>query len=336
MFGRVFVALVLIVAACATAAAQNTAIQGWIIAPGQKHADNFEVWVAELDGERIFATTHVGDSGRYLFQNLDLTVGNFDILIRLDGYRESRTPLRIPSRSVIEVPIFANIILIPDAESRRAADTETAYRDSLLEEYSKGLTEVTNKRPELAVPHLEKIVKEIPDFYDAHINLGMVYEDLSRMREAEAEFRRAHELNPESARPLTALGRLFVDDVENDIAAGAKPDVIQPKLAAAREALLEAVMLDEKFAKAHYYLGAVYLRSSAYSDSETELKRALELDSTLFEARIGMINLFVRQKKWQAALDNVDIFLLEYPISPYRKDMTTMRTNVVGQLQSSR
>ena len=115
-----------------------------------------------------------------------------------------------------------------------------------------------------------------------------------------------------------------------------KQEVIQPKLASAREALLEAVMLDEKFAKAHYYLGAVYLRSSSYSDSESELKRALELDSTLYEARIGLINVFVRQKKWQAALDNVDTFLLDYPVSPYRQEVASIRLTVVSHLQSSR
>jgi len=338
MLGKVLATFVLIFAMSAVAAAQNVTIQGWVIIPARKHADNFEVKIAELDGERIVASAKVGDSGKYLFRNLDFSIGNFDILIRLDGFRESRTPLPNLEKAGAgaEVFLFQNIILIPDETSLRLSDAETDYRNGLLEEYSKGLEQIANKHPELAVTYLEKIVKEIPDFYDSHINLGLVYQDLLRMGEAEAEFRKAHELNPESARPLAALGRLFVDEIENDIAAQAKPEIIQPKLKAAREALAEAIALDAEFAKAHYYMGAVEFRASSYSNSEVELKRALELDPTLFEARIALINLFVRQKIWQAALDNTDIFLLEYPISPYRKQIAATRLSIVGQLQSSR
>jgi tetratricopeptide (TPR) repeat protein len=338
MLGRVLAAFGLIVAVSAAAQAQNTTIQGWVIVPTQKHADNFEVQISVRDGFTTFATTRVGDSGRYMFVNQDLRVGNFDILILLDGFRESRTPLRRPPETgtLAEIPIFENIILIPDAEGGHLTDIESEYKEALLKEYSKGLDQITAKRPELAVTHLEKIVKEIPDFYDAHINLGLVYQDLKRRREAEAEFRKANELNPESARPLAALGRLFVDEVESELSAGVKRETLQPLLTKGREVLTEAIMLDEKFAKAHYYLGVIEFRSRSYAIAEKELKLALELDRTLFESRIALINLFVQQKLWQAALDNVDTFMLDYPLSPYRNEVAANRMKIVGILQSPR
>jgi len=334
---RVLAAFALIFIASAAAQAQNTTIQGWIIVPGQKHADNFVVQISVRDLDQTFSTTTVGDSGRYMFINQDLRVGNFDILIRLDGYRESRTPLqrRPETGTLAEIPIFENIILIPDAEGGHLTDVQAEYKEELLKEYSKGLDQITAKHPELAVTHLEKIVKEIPDFYDAHMNLGLVYQDLMRRREAEAEFRKANELNPESARPLAALGRLFVDNVESDLSAGVKLDTLQPVLTTAREVLTGAITLDEKFAKAHYYLGVVEYRSRAYSIAEKELKLALELDPTLYESRIALINVFVQQKLWQAALDNVETFMLDYPLSPFRQEVAANRIRIVGILQQS-
>ncbi len=332
---RALGAFALIFIMSAAAEAQFTNIQGWVIVPTYKHTDDFEVRITVKDGERIFASTRVGDSGRFMFANLDLSIGNYDILIRLDGFRESRTSLRFVGgpAAASDTYLSGNIILIPDPNGRRLMEKQDAYTAALLDEYSKALDDITGKHPDRAVSHLEKVVSEVPDFYDAHINLGLVYQDLSRRSEAEKEFRKAHELNEESARPLLALGRMLLEEADIEIAAGSKPEVFQPRLREAREVLLEAVMLDPKLAKAFYYLGAVDFRSKSYADSNWELKHALELEPTLFEARITLINLFIDQKLWQAALDNVDMFLLEFPNSPYRAEIALTRTRVIAHLE---
>jgi tetratricopeptide (TPR) repeat protein len=329
-------AFVLILAMTAAAEAQFTTLQGWIIVPGKEHADNFEVRLTLREGYEPFASTTVSDTGRYMFTNLDLSVGNFDILINVDGYRESRTRLATLPPNIMRTDFGGrgmNIILIPDPESRRNAEKRDAYNKALLDEYASGLDEITNKHPDLAVTHLEKVANEVPDFYDAHINLGLVYQDLSRWMEAEKEFRIAHDLNSESARPLLALGRLRVEEVEIEIEAGAKQDVIRPILAQAREELTDAVMLDVKLAKAFYYLSIVDFRSKSYADAESESKHALELDPRLFEARILRINLFIEQKLWQAALDNVDAFMLDYPDSSHRAEVADRRLRIVAHLE---
>src|SRR5436190_15778203 len=106
-----------------------------------------------------------------------------------------------------------NIILIADADGPFLGK-ESAYMNAIVDEYGKGLEEITNNHPELAVTHLENVVHEVPDFADAHTNLGIVYLDLSRRRDAEKEFRAAIELNGESARPFLALGLTYLEDVE--------------------------------------------------------------------------------------------------------------------------
>ena len=324
---RILFAFALILAMTAAAEAQYTTIRGWIIVPGKEHSDNFEVRVTTRDAYEPFATTNVGDTGRYMFTDLDLSLSNYEIYINLDGFRESRTPISKPDRFIDQ-----NVILIPDPYSRRQSVNRDAYNAALLEEYSQGLTQISRSHPELAVAHLEKVVNEVPDFYDAHFNLGLVYQKLTRWREAEAEFHKAHELNEESSRPLLALGRLRVEEVENKLEAGAKREDIGPILVQAREELTEAIKIDPKLATAYYYLGAVDFRSRSYADADSESKHALELDPRLFEARILRINLFIEQKLWQAALDNVDTFMLDYPESPLRAEVADRRRYIVARM----
>jgi len=331
---RALAALALIFMMSAAAHAQFVSIQGWVIAPGAKHTDNIEVRITERDGFQTFASTTVSDTGRYLFTNLDLSIGNFDAYILIDGYRESRTPIALPQGIASREGLIlgGNIVLIPDADSRRQAEAREAYSASLIDEYAKGLDQIGKVHPELALAHLEKVVAEIPDFYDARMNLGLVYEDLKRYAESEKEFRSAHELNSQSARPLVALARLFVDQVENGRAA-LSPREVESKLNEARALSTEAIEIDPKYAKAHYYKGAADYRSRSYENSELELKRALELDHSLFEARHTLVLLFVAQKKWQSALDNADTFMLDYPYSRFRAEVAATRTFIVGQLE---
>jgi tetratricopeptide (TPR) repeat protein len=323
---------------CAPAPAQTGTgytFRGIIIIPSSHYDENFEVLLTTKDGEQIIAFTNADISSRYSFTNL--SAGYFDIVIRLHGFKESRTHVRAgfesllaPSGSTSTI-YDVNIILTPDDSQEALANEQTAYTKALLDEYSKGLEEMSRKHPDLALPHLEKVVKEIPDFYDGHFNLGLVYQDLSRRDEAAAEFRKAHELNPNSARPFLVLGRLFLEEADIAILSASNADT-GIKLKAAREALAEAVMRDPRLATAYYYLGAVDFRSQSYVDAERELKHALELDPMLFEARITLINVFVNQKQWQAALDNADTFLLEFPTSPYRPQVAATRQSIARRL----
>jgi len=331
---KLLAAFVLTLLWSAIAQAQDHAIHGYVIAPSKKHIDNFEIFVTVRDAEEVIARTSVSGYGEYMFKNVP--TGYFDILIRLPGFRESRTPLQSGNPEQIagdrQFFITMNIVLIPDADGPFLGK-EAAYTDAIVEEYGKGLDEITNNHPELAVTHLENVVHEVPDFADAHTNLGLVYLSLSRRRDAEKEFRAAIELNGESSRPFLALGRTYLEDVEVQLHSRTNVDDIQPRLVQAREVLTQATMLDPKSAAAFYHLGAVEYRAANYKTAESELKHALELDPTLFPARIMLINVYVQLEMWQDALDNADAFLIENPGSPFRSDVFTTRSQLVKRLQ---
>jgi len=131
-----------------------------------------------------------------------------------------------------------------------------------------------------------------------------------------------------------ALGRLLVEEADIQILAAEKQDEIRPTLKRARETLSQAVILDPKLATAFYYLGVVDFRTSSFAGAEGELKHALSLDPTLAPAKITLINVYVLQKNWQNALENLDAFLLENPTSPYRQQVTATRLSVARRLQA--
>jgi Tfp pilus assembly protein PilF len=319
--------------------AQVYTIHGWVSAPAKKAVGSFEVFLTIRDGSEIIAHTEASKSGDFVLNNLQ--GGSYDIVINLPGFRDSTTHAQLGPMGSTSIPRgpespFWNvfIVLIPDNRSRRQVEEQDAYTQSIVKEYAKGLEELDNNHPDLAVIHLEQVVRQVPDYSDAHLNLGFAYQNLSLKRQAEAEFRKAQSLKPDSARPLVALGRLFVDEADIEIRSGAKPEVIQLKLAQAREALTEGISSDEKLASGFYYLGAVDFYSANYTDAEKELKHALELDEEHYAARIMLINVYFRQNQLNAALDNLDEFLLGDPPLIYRQQAETVRAIVVRRLQA--
>lgn len=84
---------------------------------------------------------------------------------------------------------------------------------------------------ERAIPEFEKAVALLPDRFDIHLSLGLLYEETGRQAEAQAELARAQELAPDRgtyltayARMLTALGRLDEALTAADEAIALKPD----------------------------------------------------------------------------------------------------------------
>src|SRR5712671_2490034 len=322
-------------------------IRGHIIVPAKNHRDNFEVLLKTKDGEQIIAFTNVDIAGQYVFINL--TSGYYDVVVHLPGYREAREHVRLGVReSLMESGTFVliaegtlrvrppydlNIILSRNPDEDSGEDEEPVYSKKILEDYASGLQAISNGHPDVAAKTLERVVKAVPDFYDAHFNLGLVYQDLERRSEAEKEFLKAHDLNPDSAACLMALGRLLVEESDIRILAGEKMELVRPSLNRASENLSQALILDPKLATGFYYLGAIDFRTASYPAAERELKRALTLDPKLAAARITLINVYVQQKSWQNALENLDTFLLENPTSPYRQQVTATRLSVARRLQ---
>jgi len=328
MTHKLLAAVALILMWSSVARAQVFTIHGSVSAPSKKPVGSYEAFLNYRGSTEVAAHAEVSTSGEFIFYKVK--AGDYEIVINLEGFREYKTNFRLeetmnPFRSV-------SIVLIPDSRSRRESDERAAYAVSISKEYEKGLEELDSKHPELAVLHLENVVNQVPDYSDSHLHLGFAYQQLSRRDLAEREFRKAHEQRPNSARPLVALGRLFLEEADIGIQSGAKPELVQLKVSLAGEVLSKAISIDEKFATAYYFMGAVHYRSSEYTSAEQHLMRALELEPHLIGARVLLFNVNIQQQRWRSALDNLEKSLMENPSAELRKELEQARESLLKRL----
>jgi tetratricopeptide (TPR) repeat protein len=154
---------------------------------------------------------------------------------------------------------------------------------------------------------LSTIVKEHPEYAQAHNNLGIVYTQQKRFSEAAKEFETALQLDPTNdsvrlsyVKALTAL--LQYDRAEpliheylqrhpHDFEALYFTGVVERGLgnyADAEKFFHQAVALGPNHAEAHYNLGFVLARLGKPAEARPELEKALQLNPDSSEARFQL------------------------------------------------
>jgi tetratricopeptide (TPR) repeat protein len=282
----------------------------------------------DFDG-RTIAYTFTEGTGSYAFKAL--AEGTYYVAVHLDGYQDVIQRVDLTSRVGFNLH-GVNILLKPIDLEPKVNSTLTRENKQAIEAYGKAINERAKGHFEAAAKLLETAVKLVPDYPDAHLELGEVYLELHRRVDAEKEFRTGHDLSPDSMRALLDLGRLYLEEADVQLANGASQNSIRPLLTRSRDLLGEAVIRNPNSAMAGYLLGTAHFRSASYENAESELKRALSLDKTLAPAKIMLVNVYVVQQKWQSALDTLDKFIVENPTSPYVQEARTIRTNVARRL----
>jgi len=204
------------------------------------------------------------------------------------------------------------------------------YPKKAVQDYEKAIEEVKKSNDAKAVELLESVVKLAPDFYSAHNTLGTLLQKVSRFDDAEAQYRRARELNPRAADPLVNLGSLFIEEAAARTKEG--EDVVGKILDNALDILEESLKL-KRSAMAYYFLGTAYYRSSFYEEAESNLKRSLEVDPHLGMGRLMLANLYIKQQRWANALEHLDAYLNENPKAGDLAQIQDTRSKVAQRIK---
>jgi len=307
---------------------------GTIIVAARDYPVKYEVQLLSDRGDQIIDHAYVDMTNRFTFTGM--TEGRYDVVVRLERFMELRAPIDIGSAMPAQAGGGCNLRdifwLLPVGG---IDETTSGYPPEAIREYDRAVRAENNKDFEGAVKHLETAVLLAPDWFDAHSDLGAVYEKVNRVIDAASEYRKALELKPDSVRGLLSLGRLLLDEADKKLQDPQLNAAVQPDLREAHDLISKAAVLDPKSAMASFLLGGVDFRLKDYKAAEVELKHALELDPTMFQARITLANLYINLRQWQAALDQVDLFILENPGSPYLQQMTATRTGIIRRLQAT-
>jgi len=321
-------------------AGNNFSISGKIIVPDSHFSDIFEVLLLQ-NLEQVAQATVADSQGRYRFTSL--ARGTYFVNVKLEGYEEVRQRVDIGSITENIVNIIMDfkeerVIKPPmdysgeDVEVVDLSELERTYPSKITDELKLADKEVREGNFAKALPRLETLVREAPDLYFAHRLLGIVYQKMSRFRDAESEYKTAADLKPLSAAPLVNLGSLYLQEAEASANQGS--GVVRTILNEALGSLNAAVKLKPDAAFAYYLLGVTYYRSAFYEDAEDNLKRAMELAPLLIHARLALANVYIKMQEWTNAIVQLDAYLATNPRADSRAEVEAVRLKVAQRSQA--
>jgi Tfp pilus assembly protein PilF len=335
MLGKFLFTLML---AMAQAGAPTGSIRGQVIVPSVRAAERIQVIVQRPDGP-IVSRVYSDPLGN--FDVRSLTPGSYDVIVNLEGYEEVRMPVAVGGGPFSSVTVNITlreketpILIKPDKSASDdivdVLELGRKYPKKAVQDYEKAREELRKGNDAKAVELLLGVIKLAPDLYGAHNTLGGLYQKDGRFREAEAEYRRARELNPRTPEPLVNLGSLLIDEAAARIKEG--PEVVGKILDDALDTLEESLKV-KRSPMGYYFLGAAYYKSNFHEEAEANLKLALEMDSRLAAGHLMLANVYMKQRKWPSALEQLDAYLDENPNAPGRTQIQETRAKVAARIQ---
>jgi len=315
-------------------------IRGKVVIPNQRDTDERIEVRLEKSAYQVIQTTFTDASGNFDFRNL--SPGAYYIAVTVEGFEPVHQLVEVfSSFGTASITIMLNR---PAVEIRErptgldAADPDVVdigqmkenFPKKAVQNYEKALEEKAKGRNDSAVKLLEEAVQIAPTFFHAHNNLGILYQVLKRYSDAEKEFRRSHELNTKTERPLVNLGSLFIEESNSE---KANDEAKGKLLDQALDALEEAVKLNPRSAVAQFLLGQANYRSDFMEEAEVAFKKAHTLDARLTAAQLMLANVYMRLQRWPDVLDSLDTYLKENPKASDRSTVEEMRTRIAKNVQ---
>ncbi len=209
------------------------------------------------------------------------------------------------------------------ADVSAKVDKQFVFTEQMLEEHTRIVTQATVSVRQLALPrgarrefrraqdrlaraevdraieHLDKAVREAPDFMEALNSLGTIYFNRREFEKAESYFRQALEIEPEAFGPMLNLGGVLLSMGR---ARASLPYNEEAQLLRPVDPLANA-----QLGLAHFLLG--------HDESGVEfLERTKLLDPAHFiYPRITLARIHMAHERWQQALAELNEFLELHP-----------------------
>jgi tetratricopeptide (TPR) repeat protein len=143
----------------------------------------------------------------------------------------------------------------------------------------------------LAIEQYEQIIKIEPDNVDDHLLLGRLYRLDNELQKAEAEFKIAVKLQPDSEEAVTTLAYLYNEE-------GDTTRAVQ---------VLAAVPDASRSAKLYAALGYTYEQQKQYKEAINAYRKAIELDRDNLDAIRGLAENLLNDGQTDAALEQYKI-----------------------------
>lgn len=235
-------------------------------------------------------------SGEFHFRNLSQDF--YRIRVNNSGFEEVWMPVKLFS---------ANTSIVIDMKPRKAQQSPATTGGQIvnlhtaLEFQSRDVVELYKKAQKnrlsykfaKAVPQYESITRTAPQLYVAHLELGLSYQALERLDEAEREFQTARELDPESADPLIHLGEIYI---------------LRGYWGLAADVSVQAIRQDPDNAQPYLNIGLALYCNGNLDLAKASLERAATLNSKLDEASLLLVNIYLNTHEESRALEQINMY----------------------------
>jgi Flp pilus assembly protein TadD len=218
-------------------------------------------------------------------------------------------------------------------------DIDQILPESVQPEYDLAIQALAAGNNEAAIKHLEKVVELAPRHFDSTSKLGAAYLRAGQLEKAEAMLLRARTIDPKDLMNIINLGTLYLqqgDSLALAAAGNADADAASMPGEAFYQKAIEvfegAVLMDPKSPRSNFYLGTALYKIGEDERAEALLKNALALDDQMLEARISLLNLYLRQQDYNAALEQISLYLNANPHSPQRDQLEKLRAQIDSKL----
>ena len=308
-------------------------IQGQVISDGTRRIEH-PIAVNLMTRGVINDTVYTDGHGNFVFDQL--RGGSvFEVSVNEIGFKPETI-------EVITGPFFMGttvIVLEPEVSDEDSLGNPNAVDlsellavipDEAVELFEQAEEESEKDDHEKAAERLEEAIEIAPEYYQAQNALGVEYERLGRTDDAIRHYLIAKDLSPNSAVPGVSLAAIYLRDNDVQNATG-KLEEGRASLDQAFNYLEDAVDRDPQSAFAQYYLGAAHYRAGELDNALERLNRALGLNRQFHDVRIMLYNVYLGQRDYEAALDQLSIYLESNPDSPQREAIEQAKARLEEQ-----
>lgn len=322
-----------------TAAAQ---LQGRIVMDGRETA-NILVTLERSTGQ-VIHQAFTNSQGIFRVEGLNLfSISNNNpsyLVVNEDGFKPFRRRLQQHDfrSGGTQILIFLELEANPTREAEGDGSLSVDVRQLQVDipseaqsEFEAALLAAMESDHQQAIRHLELAVQMAPDYYDAWLDLGGQYSELELYEDAKASYRTASELNSNGTLATLNLGALHYQQGQRERTEG--DAAAFGTFSLAQEWLEKTIQSDPTSAAARFYLGATLYRLDLFDESEEMLKSAITLEDGYPDARSMLINVYTKQNRYEAALEQAIVFLVENPNAPGREAIERVRSQLETALE---
>ena len=333
MLIRTFLATILSISPLQLRAADLIILRGRLFLPPDQPDKPIEIVLKQ--GKHVVSRSSPDEKRDYEFANL--ANGRYELVIKAG--KQTRVEVNLccnPNTvAVVDVnldrssPTIAVNFPLEPPDVVDIQELKHDYPEGILKEYEKARGDIRSRKFDRAAERLKYVVRNAADFYSARALLGMVFHASGCLLDAEGEYVRACELNPKSIQAMMNLGSLYIE------AAGARLVDDRPYLDEAISILEKAMVLRPTSSLLYCLLGSAYFKKELYEEAEENLSKALERVKSPAAARLMLANVYMKQKRWAEAIEQIDVYLRENPFSPDRGKIKDVRKEIASYIKTS-